>query len=145
MGWQGERGERLDPVVRNILQSPLVDEILSKIPIGSKYLGIGTSTIVLETPEGEVLRIGRGSSKRMKLDGLLQPLKPPEFVGNFIIELLPKVQLTGITDEDAVELEKRLNSQGYRLTDVVLGRWNNLGRLPNGEVVVFDPDAIEPL
>ena len=137
---------RLHLNARVILESPSADDILSEIPVDSKQLSYGFSSVTLLTPSGHVLRIERSGGKLLNIKGLLQPINE-KFIGGYYLETLPLVTVVGFTVQDVISLEKQLNEQGYTFNDYTLGQWDNynLGRLPNGEVVVIDPGAVSKL
>ena len=138
---------REHPNFRAILNSLFADDILFEIPVGSTILSYGFSSVVLRMPDGNVLRIGRDTEqKRLDIKGLLQPTSA-KIVGNYLLEILPFVNTTNFTNDEVKDLERLLNAQGYTFDDYALGQWDNdnLGRLPNGEVVVIDPGAVGKL
>jgi hypothetical protein len=137
---------RKHPNFEAILNNPSADDILSEIPVGSTILSYGFSSVVLRMSDGNVLRIGRGDERRPNIKGLLQPVSA-KTIGNYLLEILPFVNTTNFTNEEVRNLERILNTQGYTFNDYSLGQWDNdnLGRLPDGEVVVIDPGAVGKL
>ena len=76
---------------------------------------------------------------------MLQPTSSKK-IGRWTVERLPKVSTVGITEEGVQHLINKLKAQGYELIDVALGGdYDNdqLGILPNGEVVVIDSGAVQ--
>jgi hypothetical protein len=129
-----------DPIAQEILKSPDKDAVTSAIPKGSKSLSAGAASVVLETPEGDVLRIGPKGG-RPNIPEVLQPTHSQEFQ-NYQVERLPKVETKGITDADVASMEKQLNARGYTMSDPGT---DNLGKLPDGRLVVIDAGAVSPM
>jgi len=122
-----------------ILESPSSEKILSKIPYGSKVLDLGgAQAIVLETPQGKVIRIGDLSPERPKIPGMLQAESRDVF-GDLQMETMPKIKTEGITRDDVHKVNSILKSSGYEIRDFHTG---NVGRIEEtGERVLLDPGA----
>lgn len=133
-------GTAPDPIAQQILKSPDRDQIVQAIPKGSKAMTGGFEAVVLQMPDGDVMRIGP-KKERPNIPEVLQPTERQEFQ-NYQIERLPKVQTEGITDADVQEMEKQLHARGYTMSDPGP---DNLGRLPDGRLVVIDAGAVSPI
>ena len=88
----------------------------------------------------------RKDSPRPNIRGVLQPTYSNQ-IGEWQIERLPKLETFGITHKGVEILRELLRSQSYQLIDVAPGSYDydNLGRLPNGQIVVIDPGAVQKL
>lgn len=125
--------------VSEILGSARINDILAQIPVGSEFLGIGTSAVALKIPDGKVMRIGR-RIERPKVRGVLQAEMTMIF-GDYQIEWLPLGQTEGITPEHYKQVDDLLHEQGY-----VLAEWKpgNIA-LFNGVPMVIDPGSAVPI
>lgn len=130
-----------EPHAKDILQSPEAKDVAALIPPGSKVLGAGHTAIVFETPEGKALRISRANGERPQIPEMIQAEKT-ERAGPWQIETSPKADTAGITEADVAAMEKTLNERGYTFSDPGT---DNLGRLPDGRLVVIDPGAVSKL
>jgi cellulose synthase/poly-beta-1,6-N-acetylglucosamine synthase-like glycosyltransferase len=135
---------RPNPYDYEISEKIEIDKLIVLIPSGSTYLGAGREALVLKTPDGFALRIEPFSKRpRPKVNGLLQPVEPPKFVGICRVEKLPLTSAVSSAElkeaEDSVN--RRLKKDGYRL---VYNEVNprNLHKL-NKEFFAIDPGAVE--
>ncbi len=140
----GEAMEVPEPRAQDILKSRYANDLLAEIPLGTKGLGAGTQALVLETPEGDVIRFNKDQTPRPDIDGVLQPTVSKK-IGGWTVERLPKVITAGITNAGVRRLNAKLEAQGYVLIDVSYRNYDsgNLGMLPNGEMVVIDSGAVQ--
>lgn len=106
------------------------DSLLSKVPVGSTYLASGTEAMVLKTPQGTVVRLGKISEERdpaffrPNAGEVLQPLDSQK-EGEFVFEelpfapALPKSGLSNKRQQMAINgLAKRILTSGLLPTDL---------------------------
>lgn len=139
---KGMEGEPIpDPIAQDVLRAPGIDSLDCAIKeLGIAVVGVigaGASSIVLDAGD-VVLRLGCGPSTAVPLaDGVLQPINRGE-IGSIRFEIMPKADISGITEEDLDELDRQLESQGLLFSDRGV---DNVGRV-NGQLVVIDPGAV---
>ncbi len=119
---------------------PQVEQALAPLLQGEpRVIGGGVGSVVLDIGGNRVARIGRGTPAPVpNIPEVLQPLAQQQ-VGGWRVEIFPQVDTTGITDADVVQVQQQLGARGYQFSDAGT---DNLGRLPDGRVVVLDPGAV---
>jgi hypothetical protein len=145
----------------------LTDDVMSRIPVGSEFLGSGIAGVALKTPQNEVIRLQSRraadralqkmfglvpdvvSTHRPSIEGVLQPLASG-LIGkgrkSVFMERLPLVQsVSQLSSRERHDvrsyLHQKMMDQGYRFTDHHDG---NIGLL-NGAPVILDPGAVTNL
>ena len=132
-------------MVDEILSSPNKIDILKSIPEGSKYTGLhGGAAIILEAPDGSLVRVVRRSAEsieRANIPEMLQSESRKTFA-DFHIEKVPKADTKGVTKDHLAQLRDQLEARGMKFayTEESIG---NIG-LVGGEPKVIDPGAIVP-
>ena len=102
-------------------------------------LDAGASSLVLDAGD-KVVRLGTGEiGARIPVSELLQA---DHFgsVGTLRYEILRRVNTADINEADVEAMTKTLKAKGYEFCDPAE---DNLGRLPNGDLVVIDPGAVK--
>lgn len=132
-----------DPIAQRVLKSRRLNEAEEFIASKSKVLtisGAGVGSFVIDLNNGQVARIGIGQVKQVPdISTMLQPVEQHQF-GGLRVELFPKVETAGMTNADVQAVAGRLKKQGYDFPDAGT---DNIGRLPDGSLVVIDPGAIQ--
>lgn len=128
------------------------DSLLNKVPAGSQYLASGTEAMVLKTPQGTVVRLGKISEERSpeffrpNAGEVLQPLESQK-EGEFVFEelpfapSLPKAGLSKQRQQMAINgLAKRILTSGLLPTDL---NADNIGLARNDKgkprIKIIDP------
>ncbi len=134
--------------LKEIVQSPMSDRLMSEIPEGASLLGAGAEGAAFGGPSG-VTRLGRvmpGDPGRPAAEGILQALRStdiPSAAGRgWRSELLPLASDVG--DASALraavpELDQLLAKQGLNFTDRHAGNFGTVA----GRPMVIDPGAVE--
>lgn len=128
-----------EPLAARILRNKDLSKILAEIPDGSKVIGAGKDTLALETPNGEVIRIGPDNDIP-NIPEVQQPTKTVK-VGGFRIDTVEKLDIKGITDADVAAMEARLKQRGLSWGDP---EKDNMGRAGDGRLLVLDHDSVRP-
>lgn len=127
------------------------DEVLSKIPAGSKFLANGAEAIVFKTPQNEVVRVGRRGKfdpdsptnifeDRPNLPEFLQPLESSKVGRRVLVERLPLAEMFPSYDAAIPALNSLTESlvqKRFMLDDLSA---KNIG-LVNGEPKIIDPNV----
>ncbi len=142
-GMEGERAP--DPIARDILKRPEADlreleAVLASRGVRELHVaGAGSTSIVLDAGDGRVVRLGLGGSRaRPNIPEVLQPIEVGR-AGGIGYEILPKVDVAGIVAADVEAMKASLAARGFRFSDPGT---DNLGRTPDGRLVVTDSGAI---
>ena len=139
---KGMEGETvIDPHAAEILKSSpgtldAIDKFLKTVGVEeTKPLAGGASSVVLDAGD-KVVRLGQGKvdTGQPDIPEVLKSISSAEING-IRVEVNPKVTTTGITDADVETMKATLAAKGYAWGDAGT---DNLGRLPNGKLVVID-------
>ncbi|TXT28378.1 MAG: Uncharacterized protein FD131_3155 [Rhodocyclaceae bacterium] len=135
-------GTTQDPVARDLIESQhlqALDQKLASLGIRDlKPIAAGTSSVVLDAGQ-DVVRVGMGDlTPRPIIPEVLQAQREG-VIGGLRYEILPKVEVTGITEHDVSLMQSRIAERGYQWTDAGI---DNLGRI-NGQLVVTDPGGLQ--
>lgn len=118
-------------------QGPEWAKALATIPEGSVPTGVGTDRMGWLAPDGTVRVLGP-KYNRPDCPALMQPLAPPEVIGNWQIEKFPYAETRDITREEIEAVMQKMKSQGWTTDDLQTG---NVGRLADGSLVQIDPEV----
>jgi hypothetical protein len=135
-------GTTQDPVARDILESQhlqALDHKLASLGIRDlQPIAAGASSVVLDAGQ-DVVRVGMGDiTPRPVIPEVLQAQREGT-IGGLRYEILPKVEVTGISEQDVGAMLARLAERGYQWADAGI---DNLGRI-NGQLVVTDPGGLQ--
>ncbi len=127
--------------------------LLGSLPMDSNFIGAGIQAVALQTPAGDVARLGRTNSpddpyfgNRPRVPGILQA---SSFVrrGNLGYERLPFVKTlhkSGLGEEEILEAQRHfhagLASHGYLAPD---GHNENVGMDSAGRLQLLDPGFLQ--
>ena len=131
-----------EPAERVLSDVKYKDAILKEIPKGTTYTqGMqGREAFVLNLPGGDkVMRIGDKIDARPKIPGMLQA-ESRKVIGPYQIEVLPRVDTGGVTNDVIKEVSTMIKSQGMHFKDADAA---NVG-FYRGMPVVIDPGAVVP-
>jgi hypothetical protein len=138
-----------DPVAQDILAAKKARDNLAQLDrlISSRGLlakgiaGAGASSIVIDAGHS-VIRLGVGElAQRAPIAEMLQTTESG-YIGHIRYEIVPRVSTVNITDADVDVMAQTLATKGYFFTD---RGTDNLGRLPDGKLVVLDPGAVRAM
>ncbi len=132
-----------DPIAAEVLASPSYPQVEAwlapQIQGDPVYVGGGAGSVVLDIGGDRVARMGRGTATPLpNIPEVLQPLAQ-QTLGDLRVEIFPKVETAGITEAEVQQMHQSLAAQGYAFSDAGT---DNLGRLPDGRLVVIDPGAV---
>lgn len=133
-----------DPVAGDILRSPDFSALeAAVIPYQpTRILGAGVDSVVMDVGNGQVLRVGIGENAPWAgIPDVIRPIDSGQ-VGAIRWQLMPQVDTTNITAGNIAQMHIRLRDRGFEFVDPGA---DNLGRLPNGNIVIIDPGAVKPI
>lgn len=130
--------------VHNIVFAKDAEAMLAHVPSGSRYLGVGSTALTLETLAGNAVRIQPcGTSMRADIPEMLKPSKISQSTKSsqelWQVEELPLAGHSSISDEDFLNLLISARSRGVGIYDA---KKANTGRLADGRYVFVDPGAV---
>ena len=130
--------------VHNIVFATDAEAMLAHVPSGSKFLGVGSTALTLETTSGKAVRIQPcGTSMRADIPEMLKPTKVNQGSSGrheyWQVEELPIARNKPVSDEDYLDLLIAARSRGVGIYDA---KRANTGRLEDGRYVFVDPGAV---
>ena len=106
------------------------------------YLNSGTKAVVFDLKNGNVMRVSDEPPSTIKSPDVIAPIKTEVIQGaskKVHVGIYPWVDTSGITEADSIAMTKKLDAQGLSWDAATY----NLGRLPDGRVIVIDADAVK--
>jgi hypothetical protein len=128
-------------IVQRLTADPILKEIAAWLPSDLTPVAAGREAVVLETKDGQIIRIGRVIGPRPDIPEVLQSTKQV-VIGDWQVEILPKVDTNWkefVNESVLQDMRQAVARRGFWLTDEDP---INFGRLANGEIVLIDPGAI---
>lgn len=140
------------PVVMNILECKKgllkkVERTLDNMGFRRfKLLSYGQHAIALESTDNQIIRISDSSyeSSRPKHPAILQPIDKIALPSGCVIEILPRVRTSNITQEQYRKLHNALHSSGLHVQDIL--KPGNVGIMVIGNQelpVLIDSGVVE--
>ncbi len=144
---QAKWGVADDPIAADILGMASAQEDLASLDrlVRDRGLaitgiaGAGASSLALDAGP-MIVRVGTGElAPRAHVAEMLQAHEQGR-LGSIRYEILPRVDTNGMTEAHVDQLVDALEAKGYAFPDRGV---DNIGRLPNGNLVVLDPGSVQ--
>lgn len=127
-----------DIYIKNIKKNPKISKTQIK-----KYIGRGSSAIVFETNNGDILKLSRGS--HYPLGRPHESFDVPVFqkgkVGNIRYYIEEKLYQHGLSSGFVEEIKSKIRNKGYRTYDLSSWDIQQIGISKNGELYLLDPEC----